>query len=97
MGEPSIKIHPADASARNIANGDRVLVRNDQGECQFYADVTEDTRSGVVVTEGLWWAKHMPGGHNVNTLVSIRLTDLGAGSTFQCNLVEVSKAVDSRQ
>jgi anaerobic selenocysteine-containing dehydrogenase len=104
MGKPSIKINPADANARNIAHGDRVRVSNERGECQFYADVTEDTRSGVVVAEGLWWGKHMPGSHNVNALVSTRLTDLGGGSTFQCNLVEVSKeegggqqAVDGRQ
>jgi len=91
MGKPSIKIHPADARGRNIVEGDMVRAYNEQGECKFYADVTEDTRQGVVVAEGLWWAKHMPGGRNVNTLVSTRLTDLGGGSTFQCNLVEVSK------
>jgi anaerobic selenocysteine-containing dehydrogenase len=95
MGKPSIKIHPTDAGARNIAHGDLVRVCNERGECQFYADVTEDTRPGVVVAEGLWWAKHMPGGRNVNTLVSTRLTDLGGGSTFQCNLVEVSKGEGS--
>jgi anaerobic selenocysteine-containing dehydrogenase len=96
MGQPSIKIHPADARARSIVQGDLVRAYNEGGECQFYADVTEDTRPGVVVAEGLWWVKHMPGGGNVNALVSTRLTDLGGGSTFQCNLVEVSKAEDSR-
>jgi len=97
MGKPSVKIHPADAGARNIIHGDRVRVSSEWGECQFYADVTEDTRSGVVVAEGLWWAKHMPGSHNVNALVSTRLTDLGGGSTFQCNLVEVSREEGSEQ
>ncbi len=97
MGKPSIKIHPADARARKIVEGDLVRAYNERGECRFYADVTEDTRPGVVVAEGLWWAKHMPGGHNVNTLVSTRLTDLGGGSTFQCNLVEVSRAESSKQ
>ena len=91
MGKPSIKIHPADARARNIAAGDRVRVFNDRGECALYAEVTEDTREGVVVAESLWWPKHMPGGRGINTLVSTRTTDLGGGSTFQCNLVEVTK------
>jgi hypothetical protein len=45
-----------------------------------------------VVAESIWWAKHSPGGHGINTLVSSRLTDLGGGSTFQCNLVEVQPA-----
>jgi len=97
MGRPSVKIHPADAARRGIASGDAVRIWNDRGECRYYAEVTEDTREGVVVAEGLWWAKHTPGGHSANSLVSTRLTDLGGGSTFHCNLVEVAKAgSDSR-
>jgi len=91
MGRPAVKIHPADARARGIAPGELVRVFNSRGECQYYAEVTPDTREGVVVAEGLWWAKHTPGGHSINTLISNRLTDLGGGSTFQCNLVEVAK------
>lgn len=92
MGSPSVKINPADASRRGIQAGDLVRLFNDRGECRYAADVTEDTRQGVVVAEGLWWPKHTPDGRSVNALVSTRLTDLGAGSTFQCNLVEVAKA-----
>jgi anaerobic selenocysteine-containing dehydrogenase len=92
MGEPSIKIHPADARARNISAGDLVRVFNGRGQCHLYAEVTEDTREGVVVAESIWWPKHLPGGRGVNALVSTRLTDLGGGSTFQCNLVEVERS-----
>lgn len=93
MGRPSIKIHPADAEARGIADGEQVRVLNDRGGCSYYAEVTEDTRPGVVVAEGLWWAKHTPDGQSINALVSSRLSDLGGGSTFQCNLVEVTRAL----
>ena len=64
---------------------------NDRGECQLYAEVTEDVREGVVVAEGNWWAKHSPAGRGINTLLSTRLADLGGGSTLHCNLVEVGK------
>lgn len=90
MGKPAIKIHPADARARHVVTGNLVRVFNDRGECRLYAEVTEDTREGVVVAESIWWPKHVPGGRGINTLVSTRLTDLGGGSTFQCNLVEVA-------
>ena len=93
VGKPCLKIHPADARSRNIAAGDLLRVFNDRGDCQLYAEVTEDTREGVVVAESVWWPKHVPGGRGVNALVSERLTDLGGGSTFQCNLVEVERAV----
>jgi len=92
VGAPSVKIHPSDALRRGIVSGDAVRLSNDRGECLYDAEVTEDTREGVVVAEGLWWAKHTPAGRSVNALVSTRLTDLGGGSTFHCNLVEVAKA-----
>jgi anaerobic selenocysteine-containing dehydrogenase len=97
IGRPALKIHPADARARNLMSGDLVRVFNERGDCQVYAEVTEDTREGVVVAEGIWWAKHSPGGRGINTLVSARLTDLGGGSTFQCNLVEVEREGNSKQ
>ena len=92
-GKPAIKINPADARRRGISAGDLVRVFNDRGECQLHAEVTDDAREGVVVAESTWWPKHMPGGHGVNRLVSNRLTDLGGGSTFHCNLVQVARAL----
>ncbi len=92
VGKPTIKIHPADAASRGIATGDLVSAYNDRGECSLHAEVTGDVRQGVVVAEGIWWPKHSPSKRGINTLVSSRLTDLGSGSTFQCNLVEVKKA-----
>ena len=91
-GTPSVKIHPADAMRRGIVAGDPVRIWNDRGECRYQAEITEDTREGVVVAEGLWWAKHTQAGKSANAVLSTRLTDLGAGSTLQCNLVEVAKA-----
>ncbi len=90
-GKPAIKINPADARARGLRDADPVRVFNERGECRYFAEVTTDTREGVVVAEGLWWAKQIPGGRSVNALVSNRLTDMGGGSTFQCNLVEIAR------
>jgi anaerobic selenocysteine-containing dehydrogenase len=91
-GKPTVKIHPDDASARAIVAGDLVRVFNGRGECQVFAEVTDDTRPGVVVAESVWWPKHTPGGRGINALLSTRLTDLGGGSTIHCNLVEVARA-----
>ncbi len=96
IGKPGVKIHPSDAASRNLAAGDLVRVFNQRGECHLYAEVTEDTREGVVVAESIWWPKQLPGGHGINALVSTRLTDLGGGSTFQCNLVQVEKAASAQ-
>jgi anaerobic selenocysteine-containing dehydrogenase len=53
--------------------------------------VTDDTRPGVAVIEGIWWRKFQPGGRGVNVLTSDRVTDLGGGPAFHSNLVEISR------
>ena len=50
------------------------------------------TSGGVAVAEGVFWLAHVPGQRNVNALTSQRLTDLGAGSTFYDNRIDVRAA-----
>jgi len=91
QGGPSVFLHPADAGARGIHEGDRVLVKSARGAAQFSASVTEDTRAGVAVVEGVWWSKHQAGRRGVNALTDDRTTDMGGGPALHSNLVEVSK------
>jgi anaerobic selenocysteine-containing dehydrogenase len=81
-GEPHIEIHPVDAAARGIADGDRVRVFNDRGSLNLKARVTDRARPGVVVALSIWWKKLASDGKNVNELTSQALTDLGAAPTF---------------
>jgi len=89
--EPHLEIHPTDAAARNIQNGDRVRVFNDRGEFNLKARVSEKARLGVVVALSVWWKKLTSDGCNANDVTSQGLTDLGAGATFYDALVEVEK------
>ncbi len=86
-----LEMHPTDAKARGIADGDRVRVWNDRGEILLTALVDGRVAEGVVAGR-LDWAKFNDGGVNVNALTSERLTDIGAGATFYSVLVEVAKA-----
>ncbi|MFP5204587.1 MAG: molybdopterin-dependent oxidoreductase, partial [Acidobacteriota bacterium] len=86
-----LELHPADAAARAIAEGDRVRVFNDRGALELTALLNPALPAGVVAAR-LDWAKLHPQGANVNTLTSERLTDLGGGPTFYSTLVEVAKA-----
>jgi len=88
-GEPVIMIHPKDAATRGVEEKERVRVFNDRGECYLSARLTEDTGPGVTVIEGLFWPRFMPNNRGVNQLTSQRLTDMGQGCAFHCNLVEV--------
>ena len=86
-----IELHPQDAAARAIAEGDPVRVFNDRGSLHLTALLNPSLPAGVVAGR-LDWAKMNPGEVNVNTLTSERLTDLGGGPTFYSTLVEVEKA-----
>jgi anaerobic selenocysteine-containing dehydrogenase len=91
---PRLEIHPDDARARGIVDGDAVRVFNARGDVQLAAILTEDVRPGVVVSRGLWWGRHSPGGHGVNATTSQRLADMGGGATFFSNLVQVGRVED---
>ena len=51
-GEPTLEMHPADAAARGIADGQTVRVFNDRGRFRAKAVVGETVKPGVVVSLG---------------------------------------------
>lgn len=85
-----LEMHPEDAKARGILDGDAVKVWNDRGELTLTAMVDGAVPRGVVAAR-LDWAKLSKGGVNINALTSERLTDIGAAPTFYSVLVEVGK------
>jgi anaerobic selenocysteine-containing dehydrogenase len=91
-GEPLLEIHPTDAAARGIADGDTVRVFNDRGSYHCRARISDRARVGVVNGLGVWWRKLGLKGTNVNQLTSQHLTDLGRGPTFYDCLVQVSRS-----
>jgi anaerobic selenocysteine-containing dehydrogenase len=86
-----LEMHPADAMARGIGEGDSVRIWNDRGALRLTALLNSSLPPGVVAGK-LDWAKLAADGANVNALTSERLTDIGAGATFYSALVEVEKA-----
>jgi len=91
-GEPRLDMHPIDAAARGIADGDMVEVFNDRGSFCLRARVCERPRLGVVVALSIWWKKLAADGKNANEVTHQRLTDLGRAASFYDCLVEVRRA-----
>jgi anaerobic selenocysteine-containing dehydrogenase len=83
-----LEMHPQDAVARNIRNGDHVRAFNGRGEIVLQAQVNGSVSPGVVAAR-LDWAKFSPGGGNINALTSEKLTDMGNAATFYSVCVEV--------
>ncbi|MDE0206496.1 MAG: molybdopterin oxidoreductase family protein, partial [Candidatus Tectomicrobia bacterium] len=90
--EPRLDIHPGDAEARGIADGDPVRVFNDRGAIRLTARVADRVRPGVVAVPFGWWRDHAPSGALANTLTADGLSDLGGGGDWHDTLVEVSAA-----
>jgi anaerobic selenocysteine-containing dehydrogenase len=91
-GEPHLDIHPRDAAARAIGDGDMARIFNDRGSFVARARVTPKARPGLVVGLSVWWKKLAGDGKNANEVTSQRLTDMGRAPTFYDTLVQVEKA-----
>jgi molybdopterin guanine dinucleotide-containing S/N-oxide reductase-like protein len=83
-----LEMHPADAKARGVRDGDRVRAFNLRGEIVLKARVDGSVAPGVVAAR-LDWARFSSGGGNINALTSEKLTDLGNAATFYSVCVEV--------
>jgi anaerobic selenocysteine-containing dehydrogenase len=84
-----VDIHPSDADARSIQDGDEVRLFNDQGEVRMRARVTPIVRSGLLSMPKGLWRRHTSNGWTSNVLAPDTLTDLGGGACFNDTRVEV--------
>ncbi len=88
-------INPIDAKARDIIDGDQVLVYNDRGKIMIPCRITNKIMPGVVnIPQGAWWKPDEEGidrRGNVNVLTSHRWTPLAFGNAQHTMMVEVRK------
>jgi anaerobic selenocysteine-containing dehydrogenase len=86
---PSVVLHPDDAAARGVDDGNEVRVFNARGSFVCAARVSDDARAGVVVAPMGWWNSDYRDGLSGQATTSQRLTELGNAPTFNDNRVEV--------
>ena len=95
---PALWMHPDDAAARGIANGDMIEVFNDRGTVRIPAKVTRRIMRGVTcMSQGGWYTPDKKGVDtrgSINVLTGVRPTPLAKGNPQHTNLVEVRKAVE---
>jgi anaerobic selenocysteine-containing dehydrogenase len=89
-----LHLHPDDAGARGIHEGDRVRAFNDRGSLLLVAAIDGVVAPGVARAPSVRWAKLAPDRRNANALTSDRLTDIGGGPTFYNCLIEVERCGD---
>lgn len=87
----TVLIHPHDAQARHIEQGDRVKIFNGRGNHIRQAVVSEKTQPGLLIVEGIYWENEHSGKTGVNDLTSQATTDMGGGSTFHESRVQAQR------
>ena len=88
--EACVRVHPDDAAARAVADGDLVRMWNDLGALEVVARLDADLRPGVVSMPKGLWRRDMPGGLTANALVPDTLNDLAGGACFNDARVEIA-------
>jgi anaerobic selenocysteine-containing dehydrogenase len=88
-GPPCCILHPEEASARQLRDGDRVRLSNDRGSVGLSLKVSDEVQPGVVLVPG-----QRPDGETlsgtVNMLCSDRYTDIGDGATYQSTWLDIA-------
>jgi biotin/methionine sulfoxide reductase len=100
QGREPMVMHPSDAAARGIADGDLVRVFNGRGQCLAGVIVSDSIRPGVVqLSTGAWYDPAEPGVEgslckhgNPNVLTRDKGTSrLGQGPSAHSALVQVER------
>jgi anaerobic selenocysteine-containing dehydrogenase len=81
-------LHPQDAAARNLRDGDRVRLVNDRASIGLVLHVRDEIQPGVVLVPGQRPDNETLEG-SVNMLCSDAYTDMGEGATYQSTWLDV--------
>ena len=90
--EVRLQMHPDDAAARQLKDGDAVRIFNALGEVRCNIQVGPWIRPGTISLPKGLWRKHTANGLTANALAPDTLTDLGGGACFNDARVQVEAA-----
>jgi len=92
LPRPDVKLlmHPADAAARGLADGDLVRIFNDLGEVHCPLHVAPAIRPGTISLPKGLWRRSTRNGATATALVPDALTDIAGGACFNDARVQVA-------
>jgi anaerobic selenocysteine-containing dehydrogenase len=91
-GPPTVALHPTDAAARGLSEGDEALLANETGRLTLRVTLSDDVPPGVALSHKGRWPKQEQYGANVNTLNPGRKSDMGENSCVHSVEVAVTRS-----
>jgi anaerobic selenocysteine-containing dehydrogenase len=91
---PEVMIHPDDAAALAVADGDEVKLGNRRGAVRLHARLFDGVRRGVLIAESLWPNSAYPDGRGINTLTGADPVAPFGGAAFHDNKVWLRTLAD---
>ncbi|TMJ70043.1 MAG: molybdopterin oxidoreductase family protein, partial [Alphaproteobacteria bacterium] len=88
-GAPCCILHPHDARARGLAEGQKVRLFNERGAVGLVLRVSDEVQPGVALVPGQRPDDEAVSG-TINMLCSDRYTDMGDGATYQSTYLDVA-------
>ena len=89
--DPAVHVHPDDAAARGLADGDPVVVRNDRARVPTTVRLDATLRPGLATMPKGSWCRDFATGLTANALTPDTLSDLADGACFNDTRVEVER------
>jgi anaerobic selenocysteine-containing dehydrogenase len=87
-GAPYCILHPQEAGARQLVEGQTVRLSNQRGKIRLVLKISDEVQPGVVLVPGQRPDIDDDAG-TINMLCSDRFTDIGEGATYQSTWLEV--------
>jgi anaerobic selenocysteine-containing dehydrogenase len=88
---PTVMVHPDDAAALHIADGDEVRLGNRRGVVRLHAKRFDGVRRGVLIAESVWPNSAYADGRGINTLTGADPVAPFGGAAFHDNKVWLQK------
>ena len=92
-GRPGVMIHPEDAMALGVRDGDRVRLGNDRGDLVIHVVLFSGTQRGVVIVESIWPNHAFEEGRGVNVLTGADAVAPVGGCAFHDNRIWIRAAL----
>ena len=84
-------IHPDDALALDVGDGEEVRLGNRRGVVRLRAKLFDGVRRGVLIAESVWPNSAYPDGRGINTLTGADPVAPFGGAAFHDNKVWLKK------